>query len=132
MKKIYLLPVILCITSCSSYFSRSFTEGNVYNYKTKRAIENAIVFVKSNNEYIEETKTSSNGGFSFEAKKHFKIGYDSRDLSTKSEKSASLSGDIVCFIKKDKCKNKVLLTIGTMLYRRSLELELFEGVYSYG
>lgn len=83
MKKIYLLPVILCITSCSSYFSRSFTEGNVYNYKTKRTIENAIVFVKSNNEYIEETKTSSNGGFSFKVKKHFKIGYDSRDLSTK-------------------------------------------------
>jgi hypothetical protein len=74
---------MILLTSCSSYFSRSFTEGYVYYYKSKKPVENAKVFIKNNNEYIFETNTNLKGYFSFNAKKHTKLGYDTRDLATK-------------------------------------------------
>ncbi|MEM0941498.1 MAG: carboxypeptidase-like regulatory domain-containing protein [Bacteroidota bacterium] len=78
---LYLL--VFHLTSCSSYFSRSYTEGNVCHHITNDPIENAQIFVKNENMYVYETKTNSNGYFNFRAKKHIKLGYHSRDLATK-------------------------------------------------
>ena len=83
IKQLIILVLTINCFSCSSYYSRSYTEGYVYNYQTKKAIEDAEILIKKGDKYLLETKTDSNGYFSFKAKKHIKLGYDSRDLAIK-------------------------------------------------
>lgn len=71
------------MTSCSSYYSRSYTEGYVYDYKTKEAVKGAEILILEENKYVFETKTNLKGYFNFKEKKHTKLGYNSRDLATR-------------------------------------------------